>query len=139
VAVGLGVRVGVGVSVGVAVAVGVGTGVAVAAGVAVGVDVGAAVAVAVAVAVGAGELVAVGVGSRVGVAVGSPPQAAKVSSSANVARITVNFTILYTPKSGFPISNYGRPENAPSLATVIVMPLPNAVNQPITPKVLRWR
>ena len=77
---------------GVAVAVGVGTGVAVAAGVAVGVDVGAAVAVAVAV--GIGELVAVGVGSGVGVAVGSLPQAAKVSTNANVARITVNFTIL---------------------------------------------
>jgi len=59
---------------------------------ALGVDVG--VAVAVAVAVGIGELVAVGVGSGVGVAVGSPPQATKVSTSANVARIIVNFTIL---------------------------------------------
>ena len=73
-------------------AVGVAIGVAVAVGVAVGFAVG--VAVAVGVTVGIAELVAVGVDSGVGVAVGSPPQAAKVSTNANVARITVNFTIL---------------------------------------------
>ena len=72
-------------------------------------DVGAGVAVdvAVAVAVGIGELVAVGVGSGVGVAVGSPPQAAKVSTSANVPRIKVNFTTLTLLDRDFPYQTMG--------------------------------